>query len=281
MTPPVRALVLGAISRDVDLGTGSGGVWRPGGVVVHAGTALASLGARVRVVTRVALADRAVLLAPLTRAGVEVLALPSRETTTCANDYQGPHDRHELRAVSDPIGPTDVPAAWRDADVVQLGPLHPADLLPETVAIVRGLRGLDLQGLVRAPGGARRAPSALARFLAHADVVQVSEHDLPAVLAGEAPSRFAARQGLGELIVTRGARGATLLTPAGVTEVPAAPAAAHARAGAGDVFLAAYLLLRVLGRDPVAAAHGGARAAALKVAHGELPPGLGPAALAG
>jgi sugar/nucleoside kinase (ribokinase family) len=53
--------------------------------------------------------------------------------------------------------------------------------------------------------------------------------------------------------------------------VPADTVEPRAPVGAGDVFLAAYLLLRVRGRGPLEAARGAARVAALKVAHGEVP----------
>jgi sugar/nucleoside kinase (ribokinase family) len=246
-------------------------------VVVHAGCALARLGATTHVVTRVHPADAAELTAPLHADGVVVRALPSRATTTYLNDYSGPRDRHDLRATSDPIAPEDVPQAWRVADVVQLGPLHPDDVRPETAAVVRGLRGLDVQGLVRQPGTAvLRACAALPAFLAHADVVQASEAELEPVLAGESVTRFMARHAVPELLVTRGARGVTVLLAGGAAhDVPAVPAeagaTADAKAGAGDVFLAAYLLARARGAHPVAAAGAAAHAAALKIARGELP----------
>ena len=273
---PPRALVLGAVSRDLARPDASDA--RPGGVVVHAGEALARLGARTRVVTRVRGEDAAALLAPLEAAGVEIRALPSRTTTTYVNDYSTAIDRHVLLAASESIRPEDVPIDWRAADLVQLGPLHPMDVLPETVAVLSGLRGIDLQGLVRVPGvdgASLRAEPILAALLAHVDVVQVSEHELPAVLSGESLDRFVARHAIDELIVTRGARGATVLTRGEATEVPAAPAVPRAKVGAGDVFLATYLVLRVRGAGPVAAACEAARTAALKVEHGGIAPRRG------
>lgn len=270
----VRALVVGAVSRDLELADEAGGAARAGGVVIHAGAALARLGARTRVVTRLRPEDAPLLLAGLAAEGVETLALPSRDTTTYANDYSGPVDRHELRATSDPIAPEDLPPSWRDADLVQLGPLHRADIRPETAAALGGFKGLDVQGLVRVhgPGGTRLEPYPdLARFLAHVDVVQASEHELSAVLAGDSLARFVARHAVREMIITRGARGATVVTRDGTTDVSADPVPDGAKAGAGDVFLAAYLCLRVRGRGPLEAAAGAARVSALKVASGEVP----------
>ena len=269
-----RALVVGAVTRDLELAHEGSNGFRPGGVVVHGGLGLARLGAGTRIVTRVRPADDEALLAVLRREGVETLALASRETTTYANDYSGARTRHELRAMSDPIGPADVPAAWREADLVQLGPLHPRDILPETAAVLRGFKGIDVQGLVRVPGpgGTRLRPfAALGRFLEHVDVVQASERELPALLDGASLERFVARHAVREMIVTRGARGATIVTRDGATDVPAYPTRGRAQVGAGDVFLASYLLLRVRGSEPVAAADGAARIAASKITHGDVP----------
>jgi len=269
---PLRALVVGAVTRDLEPGTDGAGAFRPGGVVFHAGLALAALGARTRIVTRLRPEDETALLAPLRAGGVGALALPSRETTTYANDYSSTPTRHDLRATSDSIGPDDVPAAWREADVVQLGPLHPRDVLPETAAALRGLKGLDVQGLVRVAGGGGRLErsAALERFLPHVDVLQASEQELAAALDGDGAGTFVARHGVRELIVTRGARGATLVTPDGTIDVPPEPAPGTGAVGAGDVFLAAYLVHRARGATPAAAAGAAARVAARKVAGAEV-----------
>jgi sugar/nucleoside kinase (ribokinase family) len=116
----LTALVLGAVTRDVD----PGGATAPGGVVHYAGLAFAALGARTRVVTRARPEDAAELLAKLRAARVETRAWPSRETTTYANDYSGSEDLHELLQTSDPITPADLPEDWRRADAIHLGPLH-------------------------------------------------------------------------------------------------------------------------------------------------------------
>jgi hypothetical protein len=155
------ALVLGAITRDLENGRAPVSSLR--------GTRIRRSRRAHAWVTRVREADAAELLAPLIAAGVEVRALPSAATTIYANDYSGAEDRHELLSASDPIGPDDLPAAWRSADVIHLGPLHRRDLLPETLASLSGFTGIDLQGLVRSPtrAVARADP---AGYLAHVSV---------------------------------------------------------------------------------------------------------------
>lgn len=277
-THSVTALVVGSITRDREL---SGGEIqeRPGGVVYYAGLALTRLGARTRVVTRVRSDDAAELLGPLHAEGIETAPLPSVHTTTYLNDYSGERDRHQLEAISDPISSSDIPPAWRAADLIHLGPLHRRDLLPDVPAALRGFKGIDLQGLVRkrGPGGTRLAPfPALARFLEGVDVVQASEEELDVVLEGDTLERFARRYAIRELIVTRGARGAWLLSAGRRTEVTARFARRAHPVGAGDVFLASYLFLRVGGFDPGDAAGGAAQVCAEKLERGEVPKGFKP-----
>ncbi len=144
------ALLVGSVSLDLEEREGRT-VEGPGGTVHYAGLALLRLGARVRVVTRRCISDD-VLLDPLRREGAEVHALESTRTTTYRNDYLGPVDRHELLASSDTIVSSDIPPTWRDADLIQLGPLHPEDIAPNLLSLDDRLVGLDLQGLVRRPG---------------------------------------------------------------------------------------------------------------------------------
>jgi len=272
-TSGLSALVLGAITRDLE----PGGASTAGGVVHYAGLAFAALGARTRVVTRCRAEDAEELLAALRDAKVETRALPSRETTTYANDYSGSEDRHELLAASDPITPHDVPEAWRRADAVHLGPLHRRDLLPETLSVLRGCVGIDLQGLARerSLGGTRLAPNAeLKDFLSHVSVAKAAEEEIAVLLEGRTLREFQRDLAIGELLVTLGARGALLVTQNGVDEIPAVPAARRFPTGAGDVFLAAYLFARAADRGTRDAGRFAARASAAQVEHGRVPAGF-------
>ncbi|MFI5314760.1 MAG: PfkB family carbohydrate kinase [Myxococcota bacterium] len=269
-TDGLSALVLGAITRDVE----AGGASSPGGVVHYAGLAFAALGARTRVVTRSRPEDARELLAPLCAAKVETRALASRETTTYANDYSGSEDRHELLAASDPILPGDLPLAWRRADAIHLGPLHRRDLVPETVAVLEGRIGIDLQGLARlsSPAGTELAPNAeLKDFLARVSVAKAAEEEIAVLLEGKTLPEFRREFSIAELLVTRGARGALLVTRSGVEEIAAVAAERRFPTGAGDVFLAAYLFARASGREPRAAGRVAARASAAQIAHGCVP----------
>jgi sugar/nucleoside kinase (ribokinase family) len=271
VSEPLVALVVGSISRDLR----ADGASAPGGVPHWAGLALRQLGARVRVVTRAAPADAA-LLDPLRAAGAEVLHLPSARTTTCRSAYAATGDRHELWACSDPIAAADVPESWRRADLVQLGPLHRRDLAPGLAQSLRGRIGLDAQGLVRAgqgPDTHLAAAEDLAATLEGVAVLKAAEGELPHLLReGEAEDSLLGR-GLHEILITRGARGATLITRRGRREIPARAVRPRSLVGAGDVFLAAFLWARASGRSPADAAGVASRASAAKIEAG-LPSGF-------
>jgi sugar/nucleoside kinase (ribokinase family) len=166
-----------------------------------------------------------------------------------------------------------LPAAWRSADAIQLGPLHRRDLLPATLASLSGFIGIDLQGLVRLaePQGTRLAPNPeLKDFLAHVSVAKASEDELAVVLEGRSLEAFRSEFGLAELLVTRGERGALVVTRWRVEEIATPPVPRRFPVGAGDVFLAAYLFARASDRSPVAAARFAVRTSAAHVEHGRI-----------
>ncbi len=273
LTGPVTALVMGAISADIE----PGGPTVPGGVVHHAGIALARLGVQTRVVTSARPEDADELLGPLRAEGVEIRLQPSRFTTVYENDYSGSRDAHELRAISDPVRIEEIPEEWRSADLIHLGPLHRGDLPQGVACALEGLVGMDLQGLVRerTPAGTRlSAFNRLAEFLEGVPIAKVSEEELPFVLDGEPVDAFLKRYDISELLVTRGARGASVITPQKNIAVPAVRAEQRHPVGAGDVFLSAYLCARIRGLAPVLAARLASHVSAKKVEAGEVPKGL-------
>jgi len=259
----LRVLVVGSVSRDLERGAPAG-IQVPGGVVTHAGLAHAGLGAVVRVVTSLRPADARVLLAPLRAAGVAVRARRSRGTTTCLNAYGGDEDLHEVTERSDAIRLADVPRAWRRSDIVQLGPLHPRDVMPDVSACGGAFCGLDVQGLLRGPR--REVPQTWLRVLGGCHVVQVSASDAPRLLAGDSLERWRRRMGVRELVVTRGAQGAVVVTERGCVSIPPTRVVVGHPTGAGDVFLAGYLQGRARGLPPARAGRLAARTAALHLA---------------
>jgi 1D-myo-inositol 3-kinase len=186
--------------------------------------------------------------------GVEVFRHPGRSTTRFANAYDEAGLRTQVllsRADTIELDPLD--EDWRDPDALLLAPV--AGEMPAQMALAfeADVVGAIAQGWVRSfrpDGTVERAPwSDPASALAGVHVVFVSEHDLedgadPAALLACVPM----------VVVTRGWRGSSLLSRAGVQEVPSLPRTEVDATGAGDVFAAAFLVRYHESGDPLDAA---------------------------
>ncbi|MFD3505207.1 sugar kinase [Streptomyces sp. NPDC058676] len=118
---------------------------------------------------------------------------------------------------------------------------------------------------------ADRARTALRPLLARTDLLIASEDELPLVLerpgAGESEAvRSILAEGVGEVVVKRGAHGATSFTPEGVTDRAARQVDAVDLVGAGDAFVAGYLSAHLHGADIPARLHRAVTTAAFAVA---------------
>ncbi len=116
-----------------------------------------------------------------------------------------------------------------------------------------------------------RARTVLRPLLAHTDLLIASEDELPLVLerpaADESESaRGVLTAGVREVVVKRGARGATAFTADGATDCPARQVDAVDLVGAGDAFVAGYLSGLLDGVDLPARLHRAVTTAAFAVA---------------
>ena len=118
---------------------------------------------------------------------------------------------------------------------------------------------------------ADRARAALRPMLAHVDLLIASEDELPLVLARpgvDEPEavRAVLAEGVGEVVVKRGARGATAFTADGATDRAARQVDAVDLVGAGDAFVAGYLSGLLDGADVPARLHRAVTTSAFAVA---------------
>ncbi|WP_405514234.1 sugar kinase [Streptomyces canus] len=116
-----------------------------------------------------------------------------------------------------------------------------------------------------------RARTALRPLLDHTDLLIASEDELPLVLeqpgADEAEAvKGVLAAGVTEVVVKRGARGATSVTADGATDRAARQVDAVDLVGAGDAFVAGYLSGLLDGADVPARLHRGVTTAAFAVA---------------
>ncbi|MDQ2744955.1 MAG: PfkB family carbohydrate kinase [Chloroflexota bacterium] len=142
------------------------------------------------------------------------------------------------------------------APAIVLSPIM-REIDPHRLPAMVGLVVVDLQGFVREPG----KPSSicarevdLVSLLSRADIVKATDRELAALSAG---SREVLKETL--LIVTRGARGATVIRGEDEIMIASRPVATSWTIGAGDNFLAALTAGLLDQLDPVVAAERAAR----------------------
>ena len=255
---PIVALACGHVTLDrVD------GRLAPGGSVYYAANAYRALGARARALT----AAGPDFPAATALQGIEVHAVPARETTRFVNAYlPGGRRVQRVEAVAQPLDPSTLPLGWREADLLHIAPvlgeIRPRDILRLGRARVVGL---SVQGLVRAvgPDGAVVQP----RWeigpgdLAGVDAALLGEDDL--VGQGDLVAHLA--DAVPIVVLTHGARGCEVISRGRTQRVGVHAAREVDPTGAGDVFAAGFLLGLARGMAPLEAARLGAGAASVIV----------------
>jgi len=238
-------LVIGHITKDL-LAEG----FTVGGTVMYAAVTARRLGKRVAIVTSAA-AD---LVLPPIFDGIQVARALSPATTTFRNIYVDGARQQYVMATADPIQPQAIPAAWRQAPLVHLGPLvgEVDEALvhqfagSRVIATPQGwFRSWDKTGLVSLgqwPGAGRLLPHLTALILSDEDV-----RGDPACV-----ERFAALTRT--LVLTHGPRGASVYRAGEVRDFPTRQAKEVDPTGAGDVFAAAFLIRLAEVDDPWEAA---------------------------
>jgi CheY-like chemotaxis protein/sugar/nucleoside kinase (ribokinase family) len=149
--------------------------------------------------------------------------------------------------------------ALRGCEWILLGPQSAGEIPPETLAVLRaaGHRLLiDGQGLARGPdpGPVRLRPFP-PEALAGIEILKVNRAEALAATGGRLDQASLLALGAPEVVVTFGADGVLVATAESFSDVPGTGAGDYEDpTGAGDTFNAAYLLARIRGATPVAAA---------------------------
>jgi len=223
-------LMLGHVTRDVlpDRST------IPGGTSLYAALTAYRLGLRVAVVSAPA------ELPAHWPSAIELAFHPSPTPPTFENIYTPQGRKQILHTSSQPITLDAIPAEWRDAPVVHLGPIlgeTPQDLV---FAFPNSLLGVTPQGWMRR--WAEPLPSPIIfepwrpdpAILKRIDALVLSIED---VRGDEALAKSYA-QHCRLVVVTRGSQGATLYAEGVPYHITAFAAAERDPTGAGDVFAA-------------------------------------------
>jgi len=250
-------LMLGHFTRDVL----PDGTTTPGGTSLYAALTAHRLGRNVGVVSAPA------GLPTGWPDAIQIVFHPSPNPPTFENRYTSAGREQILHTASQPITREVIPAAWRAAPLIHLGPVlgeTPEELVD---AFPGALLGVTPQGWMRTWNDPLPSPviyrpwQPTPRVLERIDALVLSIED---VRGDEALVASYARH-CSLVSLTRGAQGSTLFLRGVPHHVPAFSAAERDPTGAGDVFAAALLIrLRETG-DPLDAARFASYVAALSV----------------
>jgi sugar/nucleoside kinase (ribokinase family) len=221
-----------------------------GGGPYHGARALQRLRVPAQIVTRCAPVDREELLPPLVRLGTPVRFVSGRATASCAIDNDGDERRMRLEAIGDTWQTADLPELPSSVRWIHIAPLARSDFPARTLAaLARRFRiSYDAQGLVRVPevGPLQLDADFDPAVLDSISILKVAEAE--AEVLGDLTAL-----GIGEIVLTRGSQGSTVLTRGTREDIPAHPLSTDPT-GAGDAFATAYVVARDTGFNPAGAA---------------------------
>jgi sugar/nucleoside kinase (ribokinase family) len=255
-----QALLIGHTSNDLTpLGSCLGGTVSFAGLTLHA------LGCEVRIVTS---AGPELDLGPLH--SMDLACIPAPTSTTFVNRYTGRDRLQTIEGRAKQLELQHVPDAWRQCQLLLLGPIA-NEVEPGIAAgVEHGLLGITAQGWLRRTDGSGRVRlqdwRGLQELLPAAAVVILSAEDLQGDLEG-------GRQIAGWcriLALTMGADGARIYWQGRCEQLPAPAVEEVDPTGAGDIFAATFLYRLMLGDEPTLAAEWANRVASTSV----LRPGL-------
>lgn len=260
--------VIGSISKDL-IKRGRLSKEAVGGTVYYSGLTLSRLGVETLVVTKLAKADRGIL-EDLRRAGVKLFARYTSNTTRCENVYP-PDDTDErvqfIPSFSEPISSRDIPEQIATCHTVHLGPLHKSDILSETVCYIKRNShshiSLDVQGYLRevdSNGRVRLRPwEDKGEVLSAVDVLKADKEEMTVLSETDniqdGLASIARQYDIPEIVLTCGAKGSVIYHQGEIFAIPCLGPSDGDVTGAGDVFIASYLVARFKNkREPQAAA---------------------------
>lgn len=246
-----------------------------GGAPTYAGFALAALGKRAGIVSKVGVdfPDKFPPLYSKFGLNTEGIFVVGEHTTTFENTYDEQGNREQVcKHVAPEISPEDIPRLYLDAASFYVSPIA-GEITPEVLQAIKrktNLVMLDPQGILRLVGRdgkiELRLPPVLRDFLKHVDVVKLGK-DEAKVFGGGVREVL---EGLCEMgpkiaILTRGAEPCVVLSEGDLQEVEGIKVEAKDLTGAGDVFGAAFLSRYMETRDVLDSARFASAAAGLKV----------------
>lgn len=190
------------------------------------------------------------------RAGIDVLAYPSKHTVYFENKY-GENQNERTQRVLERADPFTIEEmSTVDAKVYHLGSLLNDDFSTDVVKYLstKGRISIDAQGYLREVQG--EAVHAIdwadkLEILAHTDIIKVNEHEMEVITGLNDPHEAAlqlAQWGVKEVVVTLGSHGSLILADGQFYDIPAyEPREIVDATGCGDTYSAGYLWCRAQG----------------------------------
>ena len=230
--------------------------FKMGGVTTYSGITYRRHGINTWVVTNVASRDRE-MIKRLQQESIVVCNGATESTTFFKNmiDHEGQRSQNILQQAAS-INREQVIENLKDVDFVHLGPLYPTDIDAHAIELIDRLKLfviLDVQGLVRTvknkivyPAASKYLPAAMR--IAH--IVKANRQEYESIIAFFQKDLLGLMRqfNINEFVVTAGHKGGFVRTiRAGKISYPAANATSNRDpTGAGDIFLAAYVIGRFL-----------------------------------
>ncbi|MGD9081211.1 MAG: PfkB family carbohydrate kinase, partial [Desulfobacterales bacterium] len=236
--------------------------FKMGGVTTYSGITYRRHGINTWVVTNVANRDRE-MIKRLQQESIVVCNGATESTTFFKNmiDNKGQRSQNILQQAAS-INREQVIENLKDVDFVHLGPLYPTDIDARAIELIDRLKLfviLDVQGLVRTvknkivyPAASKYLPAAMR--IAH--IVKANRQEYESIIAFFQKDLLGLMRqfNINEFVVTAGHKGGFVRTiKAGQISYPAAEVTLNGDpTGAGDIFLAAYVISRFLEQQSIA-----------------------------
>ncbi len=289
MLSPNSVTIIGSITID-QITTDDKSIEVLGGVVTYAGLTFWRHNIPTHIVTNVAKEEK-YILEKLGNKGIKVYYGLSPETTRFINYNESDQRKQIVPAKAVPIEEGLVKKAVPRTNHIHLGPLHPWDIHPGTIAFLKNylektkketkpLVTLDVQGYVREINKhvVRTLVSEnLVEALWCSDIIKAEKKELKAIIEHfrTTPLQLISKYNIQELVITDGAKGGQIFRPK-ANPIPYRALSVKNFTdftGAGDVFFAAYLIKHLYHREEISqSCDYAARIASLKIKGGYIPP---------
>jgi sugar/nucleoside kinase (ribokinase family) len=241
------------VSRDLSC-------YKIGGATAYAGITYSRHGIKTLAVTNIANCDPEIVTG-LKKEKIRVRRGQTEATTLFINSIHEDTRRQKILQCAAPIDRKQVAANIKRIGIVHLSPLHPADIDIQAIKLLRNTNVrvvLDVQGLVRSVKN-KVVYSSVSRRLTEAlecaHIVKANTQEYKSMMDYYQMdlSPLMHRFKINEFLVTAGSKGGRVSEISGI-EIPYKAAIVRTMGdptGAGDIFLAAYVIRRVLNRQTI------------------------------